>query len=626
MSASGGDSGGGTLAVLAAAIASSPEAIGIGRGGRVLCCNRAHAHLFGFDDPAEMVGYPVADMVAPESRSVLGHYLEQREAHQEIPRPYRVVAQRRDGTTFDVEVTSTRLQIDGDDCTFAIIHELSRQRRATDALREREEFYRAMFEVNTAIKLLIDPGTGAVIDANPAAADFYGWSLDHLRKMNISDINTLTEAEVHEEMQNARIRRRTSFHFRHRLADGRIRDVDVYSGPAHLRGRTLLLSIIHDVTERNQFEEQLRRNQRLDALGRLAAGIAHDFNNVLTVVMASAQIAERHLPGEARARAYMGDVRHAAQRGAELTRQLLAFARQQALAPRAIDIVESLHRLAGMLQRVLGDEIEVVTAVPVELPTVRFDPGQLELALINLALNARDAMPGGGKIVLRAEVTTEVPAEMVGRERCVLITVEDTGVGMDATTRARVFEPFFTTKAAGQGTGLGLSTVYGVVAQSGGHVAIDSAPGTGTRIHLWVPIDEGRARGADAEAAELAELAVHSVLVVDDREDVREAVARALRDAGIEVAVAGSARGALARLDELRGEIDVVLSDVAMPERSGIDLAADVHGRWPELPVVLMSGEGRASHIEDKPGVTSFIDKPFAMANLLAVLDRAVRR
>jgi len=624
MNPSGGSSGG-TLAVLAAAIASSPEAIGIGCAGRVLCCNQAHARLFGFDSPEDMVGYLAADMVAPESRAILGRYLDLRAAHQELPRPYRLVGQRRDGSSFDIEVTSTSLEIDGEPCTFAIIQPVAAQQRATDALREREAFYRAMFEVNTAIKLLIDPETGEIIDANPAAAEFYGWSLDRLRRMRISDINTLSEAEIHEEMQNARVRRRTSFHFRHRLADGRIRDVDVYSGPAHLRGRTLLLSIIHDVTERNQFEDQLRRNQRLDALGRLAAGIAHDFNNVLTVVMASAQIAERHLPAETRARSYLGDVRHAAQRGAELTRQLLAFARQQALAPRAIDVVESLHRLAGMLQRVLGDEIEVVTEVPVEMPTVRFDPGQLELALINLALNARDAMPGGGTIVLRGEVTTDVPVEMVGRARCVLITVEDTGVGMDKATRARVFEPFFTTKPAGQGTGLGLSTVYGVVAQSGGHVAIDSAPGHGTRIHLWVPLDEGRSVGADPDAADIAELTVQSVLVVDDREDVRQAVARSLRDAGLDVVVAGGARAAMARLEEAGGGVDVVLSDVAMPERSGIELAADVHERWPALPVVLMSGEGRQSRIGDMPGVTAFIDKPFAMSRLLAVLARAVR-
>jgi PAS domain S-box-containing protein len=608
-----------TLDVLSAAVASSRDAVGIAHAGKVMRVNQSFASLFGYDDPVELEGHTLESLTAPEFQSYVTQLNAGRAGGDHSTSVHRTKAQRRDGTLFDLETTGTLLQLDGVDYAFAICRDISGQRRIEDERRDREEFYRAMFEVNTAIKLLVDPRDGSIVDANPAAAAFYGWSLDQLRGMRISQINTLSEAEIARELEDARAKRRTAFHFRHRLADGRIRDVDVYSGPVMLRGRELLLSILHDVTERNQFEEQVRRSQRLDAVGQLAAGIAHDFNNLLTVVLASAQIAERQLPPENRVRTYLGDIRHAAQRGAELTRQLLAFARQQALAPSAIDLVATLGRIASMLERVLGDDIAVICDVPADLPQVRFDAGQLELALINVALNARDAMPLGGRLIIRA---VEANADDVGP--AVRVTIEDTGVGMDAETRARVFEPFFTTKPAGQGTGLGLATVYGIVSQSGGRVAIESAPGEGTHVHLWLPADPPAPAPRPPEPAQISPCAARSILIVDDRADVLQAIERSLGDVGLDVHTAIGAVAAMSHLDRLDGRIDVVLTDVAMPERSGVQLAADVHARWPTLPVVLMSGNAPASGWP--PGVSAFLDKPFTLGDMIAVLDRVVPR
>ena len=484
-----------------------------------------------------------------------------------------------------------------------------------EELREREEFYRAMFEVNTAIKLLIDPADGMIIDANPAAEAFYGWPLAELRRMNIASINVLSDAELHVQLERAKTPQSTAFHFRHRTAAGAIRDVDVYSGPVTLRGRVLLLSIVHDVSERVALEDRLRRAQRLDAIGRLAAGIAHDFNNLLTIALASVERADRKLTREHDARIDLADVKRTVQQGAALTRQMLAFARQQELAPRPTDLAALLARVAAMLQRVLGDQIAVAVELEPALPTIRVDPGQLELAFINLALNARDALAAGGTLSFRASLD---PAE--GAHPRVHVVVEDTGQGMDAETRARAFEPFFSTKPPGIGTGLGLATVYGLVAQSDGQVWIDSAPGLGTRVHLLVPVD------ATADPAPhvvpTTTHAARSVLVVDDRLDVRGALTNVLGSAGLVVHAAGSAVEAMAVLAELGGEIDVVLSDVSMPERSGIDLAADVHARWPRLPVVLMSGNA-SQHAS--PAVAGWIEKPFALDDVMAVLDRVTR-
>jgi two-component system, cell cycle sensor histidine kinase and response regulator CckA len=476
-----------------------------------------------------------------------------------------------------------------------------------EELREREEFYRAMFEVNTAIKLLIDPADGMIVDANPAAEAFYGWPLADLRQMNIADINVLTAQELHAELERARTQQSTAFHFRHKTASGAIRDVDVYSGPVRLRRRELLLSIVHDVSARVTLEEQVARAHRLDAINQLAAGVAHDFNNLLTIALTSVERAERKLPADHDVRSDLADVKRTVQQGAALTQQMLAFARQQALSPQPTDLAALLRRVATMLQRVLGEHIRVGAEVADELPMIRVDPGQLELAIINLALNARDAMTTGGTLALRASREGDN----------VHIVVADTGQGMDAETRARAFEPFFSTKPAGVGTGLGLATVYGLISQSDGKVWIDSAPNAGTRVHLLLPI--GGPPESPRRVTPKSTKSARSVLVVDDRPDVRGALSNALEVVGLAVHAAGNAHEAMAVLGELDGAIDVVLSDVSMPDRSGLELAVDIHERWPKLPVVLMSGN--AAH-RMSPHIAAWIEKPFSLEDAVAVLDR----
>jgi len=468
-------------------------------------------------------------------------------------------------------------------------------------LEERAEFYRAMFEVNMAIKLLIDPADGSIIDANPAAAEFYGWSLDELRTMRISQINILTPEEIRLELQRARVAQ-SALYFQHKIKTGDVRDVEVYSGPISIKGKELLLSIIHDVTERRRLEEQLRRSQRLDAIGRLASGIAHDFNNLFTVALANVELAERKLGPEHVALQNLVDVKRTVKRGAEITKQILGFARQGELAPTRVDLREMITRSAELLRSVLGTNISVTTELAAELPHVRIDPSQLELAFVNLALNARDAMPNGGELIIRALVIAD------GR---VAIELEDNGHGMDATTCSRALEPFFTTKSVG--SGLGLATVYGLISQSDGEIALESTPGHGTRVSLLLPPFEQIA------AVSAPKRRAKTVVLVDDRDDVRGALEDALVDSGLTVHAANSAEAALARLEQLGGAVDVVLSDVAMPVRSGVELAADIHARWPDLPVVLMSGH---RHPPVTASITGWLAKPFSIDDVIATLDR----
>ena len=484
-----------------------------------------------------------------------------------------------------------------------------------ETLREREAMYRALFEVNAAIKLLIDPADGRIIDANPAAAQFYGWSLDELRAMTIGEINVLSPAELADELERARTRRRTSFAFRHRTRGGAIADVEVHSGPIVLGGRTLLFSIIHDVTERNRFEEQVRRGQRLEAIGRLAAGIAHDFNNILTVISASAQLAGR-VGDPDRLAACLDDIRAASARGATLTGHLLALGRAQALTPVSVDLAPLVERMAETLRRVLGDPIVVEVAAATDLPRVMIDPGQLELALLNLAINARDAMPDGGHLALTAARATSRPPGLADGDYLAL-TVADDGRGMDDETRARIFEPFFTTRGDAGGTGLGLAIALGFLSQSGGTITVDSEPGIGTRFTLYLPVDRTRIAPPEPPRRPHARFA-GTIVLVDDRDPVRRALAGLLDELGFTTASAASARDALALLASMPAPPDVLLSDVTMPGRSGLELAAELRRDRPALPVILMSAD--LTIAERMPPGVAFLAKPFDVGELTAVL------
>ncbi|MEZ4403108.1 MAG: ATP-binding protein [Kofleriaceae bacterium] len=352
--------------------------------------------------------------------------------------------------------------------------------------------FRALFDVNAAVMFIIDPTDGRIVDANRPAEQFYGWSRAELQAKTIHDINTLPRAEIDAEMARAHARARNSFRFKHRTRAGAVADVEVYSGPLEVGGRRMLLSIVHDVTARRQVEEQLWHARRLDALGRLAAGVAHDFNTLLTIIQAAVQLAERR--GVAGAAAdVLADIHAAARRGAVLTRQLLALGRQQALEPTVSDLACVVRAVTALIGRTLPASIDVQCEVADGLPPTLVDVNQLELVLLNLAINARDAMPDGGELRLVLRRAGAPPEPLVGE--FLALEVSDTGVGMGDDTRDRIFEPFFTTKPEGLGTGLGLSMAFGLLNQSGGTITVASQPGRGTTFTLYLPVATGGAGG-----------------------------------------------------------------------------------------------------------------------------------
>ena len=391
----------------------------------------------------------------------------------------------------------------------------------------------------------------------------------------------------------------------------------------------------HAEAEARRLEEQLRQAQRMEAVGQLAGGIAHDFNNLLTGILGYAELLQDDLPGESREREAALQIQRAAERAANLTRQLLAFSRKQVLQPRRLNLNEQVQDLQKLLGRVIGENIELVTHLAPELATVVADPGQIEQVIMNLAVDARDAMPGGGRLTVETanvaldEAYAASHADVLPGPH-VMLSVSDNGHGMDDETRARLFEPFFTTKAKGRGTGLGLSTVYGIVKQSGGNIWVYSEPGAGATFKVYLPVVDGSVE-CPAEAAERRQMVggAEKVLVVEDDAAVRYLTVRILRRHGYDVREAADADAALRACHEFDRPPDLLVTDIVMPRTSGRTLARQLAVLRPGLRVLYMSGytDNAIVHQGVLDEGTAFLQKPFSAETLLckvrAVLDGA---
>jgi signal transduction histidine kinase/ActR/RegA family two-component response regulator len=417
--------------------------------------------------------------------------------------------------------------------------------------------------------------------------------------------------------------------YRHRRKDGTEIDVEVVARTITFQGRLARLTLAADVTERSRLQAQLVKSQKMEAIGQLAGGVAHDFNNLLGVITGYSELLIRGAPPESRERKRGEEIKGAADRAAALTRQLLAFSRRQILQPKILDLNVVVADVEKMLRRVISEDIQIVNVSGSGLGHVRADAGQVEQVLMNLAVNARDAMPHGGRLVIET-ANAELDEAYVRLHpearpgKYVLLSVADTGHGMDARTMARIFEPFFTTKEEGKGTGLGLATVYGIVEQSGGVVTVYSEVGHGTTFKVYLPRVESAVDAAAPPEAAAAQGGSETILLVEDAEALRVLLRELLKGAGYTVLDAEAPDKALALVESTSTPIDVLLTDMVMPRMSGPDLARRVKAVKPEARVVFMSGysEQVSGHTIDEGQV--FLQKPFTMDALLRTIRQAV--
>jgi PAS domain S-box-containing protein len=501
---------------------------------------------------------------------------------------------------------------------------ITERKMAEEELRKSEEKFRSLFQNHAAIKLIIDPDNGNILDANKAAASFYGWPLDVLRRMNVAQINTLSKERVAEEIAIIRSQESTLREYLHRKADGNVADVEVFISKVRIGDKVYHHAIIHDITEKKQLASQLMQAQKMESIGRLAGGVAHDFNNMLGVIIGNAEMAlDRVTPSEP---LYddLRDIFFAAKKSAGITRQLLTFARKQTIDPQPLDLNEAVGSMLKMLPRLIGEDIHLSWRPGPGIWPVMADPSQLDQILANLCVNARDAISGVGNVAIRTDNATFDAAYCAEHPGCttgdfVLLEVNDDGAGIAPEDLNRIFEPFFTTKGPGSGTGLGLATVYGIVKQHKGFINVSSEPGKGTTFTICLP----RLAGQAILPGQVREDTIpvgngETVLIVEDDPSLLRLTKRILAGLNYNVMGAATPGHALSLVNEHKGEIHLLLTDVVLPEMNGRDLAARLWERHPELKVLFMSGY--TSDIIARQGILKsdvhLIQKPFAKKDL----------
>ena len=398
------------------------------------------------------------------------------------------------------------------------------------------------------------------------------------------------------------------------VAKGRMQ-YDAAGTPVRMTG------VVSDITDRKDADEQLAQAQKMDAIGQLTGGVAHDFNNLLTPIVGTLDLVRRRHKNDERTQRMIGGALLAAEKATTLTQRLLSFARRQSLQPRAVDVGKLLDGMVDLIRRSLGPLIEVRLEIPAELPAARVDPNQLELALLNLAINARDAMPAGGTLVLSLS-NSIVPADNavgLASGNYVRLLATDSGVGMDRATLARATEPFFSTKGVGKGTGLGLSMIHGLAAQSGGKLRLNSEPGIGTTAELWLPATDEASIETHEPPMELVQAKRNAnILLVDDEDLVRSATADMLRDIGYKVTEIASASQALAAIQSGL-EADILISDYLMPGMTGGELISELRNSGVSIPALLVTGYAAAG--DDVPADVPRLAKPYRQIDLAAKVD-----
>jgi PAS domain S-box-containing protein len=520
------------------------------------------------------------------------------------------------------------------------------ERERTEAtLRESERRFRATFE-QAAVGIAHLSLSGAFVRVNQRLCDILAYARSELLHMRISDFVPPHDMAMspscppEEVLQNlgewkegiCRVEKEL------RRKDGtmvwcHLTLAPVSDGPGPPEYFT---AVVEDITERKRLEEQFLQAQKMRAIGQLAGGVAHDFNNLLTTILGYCELLQQRLPAHDPLRGYVTEIAEAGQRASALTTQLLAFGRKQILRPLPIDLNDVIDGMDRLLRRLVGEGVQLETRLDRELGTVRADPGQVEQVLMNLVLNARDAMPRGGRVIVETRnewiAAGSAPDETgLAPGAYAVMSVTDTGLGMDAAVRAQLFEPFFTTKEKGKGTGLGLSTVYGIVKQSGGAITVASEPDRGTRFDVYLPMagaaDVPAPREREAHPDEGAPVGgSETVLVVEDDATLRELARRVLEENGYRVLDAPSGIDALAMVDRVGEPIHLLLTDVVMPRMSGAALAEGVRNRHPETRIVFMSGftDEAAVRQAAAAGAIRFLQKPYTPVTLLHIIRAAL--
>ena len=591
--------------------------------GRFLSINRAGEELTGYSQ-AELLQLTLLDLVAPEYWDLLRQRARDRMEQGNLSRTTcELELLAHDGRRVPVEISSAAITQDGEIVALqGIARDVTARKAAERALQASEARFRVICEASPIGVFLTDPA-GQTIYENPALLCYLGQEPEEPLGMGWQRVLHPDDLELITATWQEAVENRQGFEVTHRLLrqDGTVVQLVIRVAPIWQKGELLgFVGSAVDTTERANLEEQLRQAQKMEAVGRLAGGVAHDFNNMLAVINGYSELCLGRLEPGSPLSEPLREIHKAGERAATLTRQLLAFSRKQLLRPEVLDLNRVVSDMHTMLSRVIGEDVLLGTRLAPDLGRISADPGQIEQVILNLAVNARDAMPRGGRltlstrnVVLDAAALRHHAGQQAGNY--VLLEVSDTGCGMSPDVQARIFEPFFTTKDLGEGTGLGLATVYGIVAQSEGHLEVESTPGTGSTFRIYLP-QVATASPCEEPAACVPEIpeGVETILLVEDEEMVRTLIRTILEGCGYRVLEAATAQD----LDRIREQrpiaIDLLVTDVVMPVRSGPEVAELLRQDYPELKVLFMSGYTDDAVIRRgvRTAEATFIQKPFS--------------
>lgn len=610
--------------------------------GVVLMFNPACERLFGYG-AGEVLGQNVKMLMPAPFQAEHDRYLENyhRTGERKIIGIGReVVGRRKDGTTFPMDLSVGEARHGGRSTFVGIIRDITERQRTEQEVRQAAARLRAVLDTAVDGVILID-ARGTVLMFNPACERLFGFRAAEVLGQNVKMLMPSPYRDEHdgyvESYHRTGVRKIIGIgrEVVGQRKDGTTFPMDLSVGEAKQEGETVFVGIIHDITERKRTEEQLVQAQKMETVGQLSGGIAHDFNNLLTVIIGNADELSEALRARPDLKQLSDVIITCGQSGAELTRRLLAFGRRQTLQPAAIDCNRMVGNMQNLLRRTLREDVEIRTMLDPALAAAFADPGQLESAILNLALNAQDAMPGGGSLtlstadaVLDRDYTQQHPE--VGAGQYIMIAITDDGTGMTPEVKQRAFEPFYTTKEVGKGSGLGLSMVYGFVKQSNGHVSIYSEPGLGTTVRLYLPVANETPRAGVSEIIEAATAETGSaatILVTEDDPFVRGYAVAALQALGYRVITAADGHEALAHLN--KGiEPDVLFTDIVMPGgMSGWELAHQAQHLQPGLKVLFTSGYALDTLIERgrlEPG-TVILNKPYRKTELARRLNEILK-
>jgi len=581
--------------------------------------------IFGYK-PAEIVGRPL-DLLIPERyRHLHNKHVSEFQKSPDVLRPMAerstIYGLRKDGAEFPAEASISKFEASGQNILTIRLRDISERKAAERGLRELAAIVESSEDAIVSENL-----EGVITSWNGGAQKIFGYTAGEAVGRHAAMLLPLESGdEVSENV--ARAAKGEGFRRESVRLCKEGKRITVWLTVSPLKGPhgeiVGISTIARDITDRKKLEEQLRQSQKMEAVGRLAGGIAHDFNNLLSVIVGYTYVLQSSLPEDEVLKSSAEQVMNAADKASSLTRQLLAFSRRQVLQPEVIDLNNILTGMEKMLPRVIGEDIEVRTVRTPEIKCVKADPGQIEQVIMNLVVNARDAMPEGGKLTLETG-----DAQFDGHSAAmhnvrpgdyVLLAVSDTGIGMDAETRAQIFEPFFTTKEPGHGTGLGLATVYGIVNQSGGYIWVYSEVGKGTTFKIYFPATVATPEPSRiSREPQLALTGHETILLVEDEASLRSLIEQVLGAQGYKVLVASTGEAALDMVKRHKGPIHLLITDVVMPKMGGRQLVEQLAPNRPEMRIVFMSGytNNALLHNESLQQGTLFLQKPFTPDVLL---------